>query len=71
MILPTSYTISSNLLEVYPNAFAAGGFGDVYHGTFSGAKVCIKRIRIYSHDELRKATRVQFFDAVASPVRHR
>jgi len=52
------------------NPFASGGFGDVYLGTFKGAKVCIKRIRIYSPDGPRKATKVLFFAAVAFLVRH-
>jgi len=51
MILPTSYTVSSQLLNISPRPVASGGSADVYEGTLNGSKVCIKRIRIYSHKD--------------------
>jgi len=59
MILPKSCTISSNLLEIHPNPFAAGGFGDAFHGAMGSSKVCIKRTQIFNPDELRKVTGVR------------
>ena len=59
-ILPTSYTRSSHLLGIGPNPFASGGYGDVYEGSLDGLRVCIKRVRVYAHDGLQKATKVRF-----------
>ena len=58
-ILPTSYTLSSHLLDIHPQPFAAGGFGDVYHGTLDGSTVCIKRVRVYIHDDPGKVLKVR------------
>ena len=44
-ILPTSYTISSYLLNIC-DPFAAGEHGDVYEGTLDGVRVCVKRVRV-------------------------
>jgi serine/threonine protein kinase len=49
-ILPASYTLSSQPLEVAPEPFAKGGYGDVHMGTFGGSKVCIKRVGAYTND---------------------
>ena len=57
-ILPTSYTLSSDLLNISSNPFAAGGYGDVYEGTLDGSRVCVKRARIYD-DEPRRVTKVR------------
>ena len=59
--LPTSYTIPSHLLNIGPNPFASGGFGDVYHGTLNDLKVSIKRVRIYDKDGPGKATKVCYW----------
>ena len=56
-ILPTSYTITSHL-NVESDPFAFGGFGDVYHGTLDGSRVCIKRVRVYTEDDTKKASKV-------------
>lgn len=45
MTLPTSYSLSSHLLQIDHEPFAPGGSCDVYRGTLRGSKVCIKRIR--------------------------
>jgi len=58
--LPPSYTISSHLLNIGPDPFASGGYGDVYKGTFSGSLVCIKRVRVYTKDNPKEATKVLF-----------
>ena len=58
-ILPTSYTISSRLLNIDPEPFASGGYGDVYEGTLDGLRVCIKRVRVYTQDGPQKAARVR------------
>ena len=47
-ILPTSYALSSDLLNVDPAPFIGGGYGDVHHGTLGDLRVCIKRIQVYA-----------------------
>ncbi|KAF9645415.1 kinase-like protein [Thelephora ganbajun] len=47
-ILPTSYTLSADLLDISTDPFAWGGCGDVYRGTLNGSRVCVKRVRIYT-----------------------
>jgi hypothetical protein len=59
-ILPTSCTLSSNLLNIGPNPFIAGGYGDVYKGTLNGSKVCIKRMRVYTGDDPQRAAKVRY-----------
>ena len=59
-ILPPSYTLSSRLLKIDSFPFASGGYGDVHEGTLDGSKVCVKRIRVYTQDTLRKAAGVLF-----------
>ena len=56
-ILPTSYTLSSDLLNISPDPFAAGGYGDVYEGTLDGSRVCVKRVRVY-HDGPQRVSKV-------------
>jgi len=41
----------SSQLDIEPDPFAAGGYGDVYKGTLGGAKACIKRVRVYTRDD--------------------
>ena len=57
-ILPTSYTSSSYHLVIGPNPFASGGYGDVYEGTLEGSRVCIKRVRVYTRDDPKMASKV-------------
>ena len=73
-ILPTSYTISSDLLKVGPNPSIPGGFGDVYEGSLDNSSVSIKRVRIYDRDGPEKATKVCYWRhssefAVANRIR--
>ena len=58
-ILPTSYTVSSNLLSIDPELLASGGYGDVYQGTLNGLSVCIRRVRKYTRDDPQKAAGVR------------
>ena len=59
MILPTSHVLSSSLLNIGRSPVASGGSGDVYEGTLNGSKVCVKRIRMYSKDGPKEATKVR------------
>lgn len=45
-ILPTSYTITGDLLKVDPEPFSSRGYGDVYEGILSDLRICVKRIRL-------------------------
>ena len=58
-IVPTSYTLSSHLLDIHPQPFANGGSADVYHGTLDGSTVCIKRFRVYIQDDPEKVLKVR------------
>jgi hypothetical protein len=57
-MLPTSYTLSSDLLSIDPNPFARGNYGDVYKGSFDGSKVCVKRVRVYEEDDTQTTKKV-------------
>jgi hypothetical protein len=59
MILPTSYALSSSLLNIGRQPVASGGSGDVYKGILDGSGVCVKRVRIYAQDGPMKATKVR------------
>ena len=59
MILPTSYTLLSLLLTIGRQPVASGGSGDIYKGTLSGSAVCVKRVRVYSKEGPKKATKVR------------
>ena len=59
MILPTSYTLSSSLLNIGRQPVASGGSGDIYKGTLNGLNVCVKRVRVYSKEGPKKATKVR------------
>jgi hypothetical protein len=58
MILPASYTLPPHLLDIGRYPIASGGSGNVHEGTFNGSKVCVKRARVYSEDDSKKATKV-------------
>jgi len=49
--LPSSYTISGDLARVGDEPAAFGGFADVWEGTHSGKKVCIKALRVTLSDD--------------------
>ena len=58
MILPTSCTLSSSLLETDRQPLASGSSGDIYEGTLNGSSVYVKRLRMYSKEGPKKATKV-------------
>jgi hypothetical protein len=59
VILPTSYTVSADLLNIDPHPFTGGGYGDVHQGTLNGKRVCIKRMRIFTGDDPKAAAKVR------------
>lgn len=63
-ILPTSYTLSSQRVDISSDPFASGGFGDVYHGTLNGSRVCIKRLRMYTKDASTEVMKAFYEEAV-------
>jgi hypothetical protein len=60
VILPPSYALPSQPLEINSLPFASGGSGDVYRGTLHGSDVCVKRIRVYTQDLRRTGAKVCF-----------
>ena len=58
MVLPTSHTLLSSDLDIGHQPVASGSSADVYEGTLSDSKVCVKRIRAYSNDGPEKAIKV-------------
>jgi len=70
MILPTSCIIPPHLPTIDLEPFACGGFGDVYHGTLDGSRVCIKRVRMYTEDGPQKATKVRYLHRRSSIHHH-
>jgi len=68
-ILPASYMLSSQLLNISSDPFARGGYGDVHKGTLNGSRVCVKRIRVYTRDGPQKAAKVCFTTPVP-PLHH-
>jgi len=63
MILPTSCMLSPSLLNVGRQPVAPGGPGDVYEGTLDGLRVRVKRIRVYSNDNSKKAVKALYQEA--------
>ena len=59
-MLPTSYTLSPEDLTISSDPFGAGGYGDVYEGTLNRSKVCVKRVRVYTQDDQRRAKKVRW-----------
>jgi hypothetical protein len=54
MLLPSSHVLSAELLNTNENAFASGGFSDVFQGTYAGSNVCVKRLRMGSTSSIEK-----------------
>jgi len=50
--------LSPDLLNIGPDPFASGGYGDVYKGTLGGSMICIKRVRVYTGEDPQKAVKV-------------
>ena len=49
----------SQFLNIDAEPFASGGYGEVFHGTLDGSRVCIKRIKVYTKDPAEKAMKVR------------
>ena len=60
VILPLSYALPSQPLQIDSIPFTSGGSGDVYKGTLNRSNVCVKRIRVYTEDVLQTAAKVYF-----------
>lgn len=58
MMFPASYIIQSQDLQINARPFDYGGSGDVFKGTFGGSEICVKRIRVYTQDTSKNATKV-------------
>lgn len=59
-ILPTSYSISSHLLNVGSHSFPSGGFGKMHHGTLVDTTVCVKRLPASIWGISLEATKVRY-----------
>ena len=57
----------THVLNIDPNPFAWGGYGDVFKGTLDGSRVCIKRIRVYTDDDPKKAAKVRRLTLLLPP----
>lgn len=60
MVLPTSFTLPSQLLEIDPIPLTSGSSCDVYRGILNGSRVCVKRVRVYAQDTQQTAAKVLF-----------
>ena len=60
-MLPSSYIISAQLLDIIDRPVASGGSGDLYEGTLGGSKVCVKRFRAYPMGEPTDPAQVRYF----------
>jgi len=59
-VLPTSYILTTDPLDIGPEPVDSGGFGDVYRGTLNGLPVCIKRVRAYTKHGPERAVKVLY-----------
>ena len=59
-ILPTSYMLSSDLLNVGPDPLTSRGSSDVYEGILGSSRVCIKRVRVYAQDDSQQDVKVRY-----------
>ena len=58
-MLPKSYTLPSQHLEISSTPFTYGGSCDVYKGVFRGSDICVKRVRVYSQDAVQTAANLK------------
>lgn len=63
-MLPASYALPSQLLNISTEPFASGGYGEVYKGTHNGSGVCVKRLRVYTKDAPQKGLKAFYQEAV-------
>ena len=59
-MLPTSCTLSADLLKIEPDPLTSRGYGDVHEGFLDGVRVCIKRVRIYAQDTPQQDVNVRY-----------
>ncbi|KAF9642915.1 hypothetical protein BDM02DRAFT_1816935 [Thelephora ganbajun] len=57
-MLPTSYTLSTDLLKIDPSPFVLGCFGNLYRGSLNGSRACVKRMPAYPEDASKRAPKV-------------
>lgn len=74
MTLPSSYTISGDdLARAGDHPIAFGGFADVWEGTYGAKKVCVKVLKISTHDDQAlskvRIRHVAFFSYLLSNTR--
>ena len=67
MTLPSSYTISGDLVRVGDRPVAFGGSADVWGGIHGGRKVCVKVLRFYLNGD-QALTKVRIDIGVVSLV---
>ncbi|KAF9643894.1 kinase-like protein [Thelephora ganbajun] len=63
-ILPTSYTLSADFLDIGSYPLDSGGYGDVYLGVLGGSNVSVKRVRMYVAEGPQKVTKTFCKEAV-------
>ncbi|KAF9643889.1 kinase-like protein [Thelephora ganbajun] len=63
-ILPTSYALSADPLEIGSYPLDSGGYGDVYLGVLGGSTVYVKRVRMYVAEGPQKVTKIFCKEAV-------
>ena len=60
-MLPSSYIIPAQLLDISEQPVASGSSGDLYEGTLGGSSVCVKRFRAYPMGEPTDPAQVRCF----------
>ncbi|TDL22635.1 kinase-like protein [Rickenella mellea] len=53
-LLPSSFILKDELCKDGEHAITAGGFADVFSGTYKGKKVALKALRVYGNENLKK-----------------
>ena len=56
--VPTSYILSTGLKKEEVDACAAGGFADVYRGSYNELKVALKVVRVAGRKNIKRAHKV-------------
>ncbi|TDL22634.1 kinase-like protein [Rickenella mellea] len=54
-LLPSSFTLNDELSKDGEHAITAGGFADVFIGTYMGKKVALKELRVHGNENLKKS----------------
>ena len=56
--VPTSYILSTGLKKAEVEACAAGGFADVYRGSYNELEVALKVVRVAGKRNIKRAHKV-------------